>query len=164
MRNALTLATTVVLILAAPGSLAAQTSDSKGPLKLNERDKTAVIKAAVEAKSHQNTPKGFTPVVGAHVPRKVYSHAFKPAVARKIPVLKHYWYSYLDREIVLIDSMEKKVAAVIPLPPKYVFRDQGDQGAAKPAAPPKSNSESKTDDGAGVAESVPAYTSPESIK
>src|SRR6185295_10346626 len=89
---------------------------TKGPLTLSEHDKAAVIKAAVEAKSHQKTPKEFTPAVGATVPKEVYLHDFKPEVARETPALKLYKYAYLDREIVLIDGIQQKVVALIPLP------------------------------------------------
>jgi len=130
---------------------------TKGPLKLSEQDKATVIKAAVEAKSHQDTPKEFTPAVGAPVPKEVYSHAFKPEIAREMPALKHYEYAYLDREIVLIDGMQKKVVAVIPLPAKLVSGGQKNQGAAEPAGESES-------DGASTTGSVPAYTSPETIK
>jgi hypothetical protein len=167
MKCALGVTTAVVLILAAPiDRLAAQTnsppaaSDAtrKDALTLSEQDKTAVIAAAVEAKSHQKTPQGFTPAVGASVPRTLYVHAFNPEIARKVPILKRYGYSYLDREIVLIDGMQEKVVAVIPLPAKYMIGSQGHHGAAEPSGQPKDN------DDASPTGSVPAYTSPETIK
>ncbi len=167
MKSALCLTAAVALIMAAGINYsAAQTSSppspgatTNDPLELSEQDKVVVIRAAVETKSHQKTPKDFTPAVGASVPKSVFIHAFKPEVALKLPALKNYWYAYLDREIVLIDAMQNKVVAVIPLPAEYVFSGrQVHQGAAEPAG------ESRGKDGGSSTSSVPAYTSPETIK
>jgi hypothetical protein len=130
---------------------------TKDPLQLTEQEKAAVIKAAIEAKSHQPTPNGFAPVVGASVPRAVFIHGFKPEIAREVPALKHYWYAYLNQEIVLVDATQSKIVAVIPLPAKFVSSGQPHQGAAEPADSQNKNGTSNTG-------SVPAYTSPESIK
>jgi hypothetical protein len=127
------------------------------PLTLSEQDKAAVIQAALDAHSHQNTPKDFTPADGAPVPSSVYQHNFKPELAHDIPVLKHYSYAYLDREVVLINPLLKKVVAVIPLPAHLVSSGQQDQGAAESEKEPKSGGASSTD-------SVPAYTSPETLR
>jgi hypothetical protein len=166
LKYALLIAVGAVTLAAHIDRPAAQTSNqpvaidqaTKGPLNLSEQDKETVIKAAVEAKTHQKTPKEFTPAIGTTVPKELYLSAFKPDVAREVPPLKLYQYAYLDREIVLIDSMAQKVVAVIPLPEKLVAGDQQHQGAAEPASRPP---------GAGGTDStgsVPAYTSPESIK
>jgi hypothetical protein len=169
MRYALVLTAAAGLILAAQTDRpAAQTNNevaadqvtkASPPLTLSEQDKAAVIKAALEDRSHQKTPKQFTPTVGASVPSAVYQHSFKPEIAVQIPVLEHYYYAYLDREIVLIDSLQKKVVAVIPLPASLVSGGQEKhQGAAE------SEGESKREDGSTSTDSVPSYTSPESIK
>ena len=161
---ALTAAGALIFAQAQIDRLGAQTSGqhvaleaSTGPLKLSEQDKAAVINAAVEAKSHQDTPKEFTPAVGAPVPKEVYRHAFKPEIARGVPALKQYMYAYLDREIVLIDGMQNKVVAVIPLPAQLVSSGETDQGSAEPAGESKGDRASTTG-------SVPAYTSPETMK
>jgi hypothetical protein len=127
------------------------------PLKLSDQDKAAVIKAALDAKSHQTTPKDFTPELGAPVPQSVYQHGFKPEVIDETPILRNYWYAYLDREVVLIDALQKTVAAIISLPANLVTSGQAHQGAAESADRPKG-------DGASSTESVPAYTSPETIR
>ena len=166
MNYALVLTAAGALILAAQMNQSfAQTSSepaapeaTKSPLKLSEQEKAAVIRAVFEAKSHQETPKQFTPAVGASVPKEVYVHGFNPEIARQVPVLKQYWYAYLSREVVLIDGLQTKVVAVIPLPTPSESVGQGHNGAAEPA------SESKNKDGASSTESVPAYTSPETIK
>jgi hypothetical protein len=166
MKHALGLATAAALILAAQidrpvaqtASMPAASEQEKGPLTLSGEEKDALIQAAVKSKARQKTPKDFTPEVGAPVPRTLHIHSFEPEVAGKVPTLKHYWYAFLDREILLLDSMKKQVAAVIPLPEKYVSTSQEHHGAVEPATePPKK-------DGASTAGSVPAYTSPESLK
>ncbi|MGH6770055.1 MAG: hypothetical protein ACRECO_13650 [Xanthobacteraceae bacterium] len=161
MRYALGLTVAGALIFAAQiDRPAAQTNSqpiAREPLKLSEQDKQAVIAAATEADTHQNTPKEFTPAVGALVPKEVYLHGFKPEIASKVSTLKHYWYAHLDREILLIDAMQSKVVALIPLPEKLESVGQGHQGAAEPAT-------SKDKYGAGSTESVPSHTSPETIR
>jgi hypothetical protein len=165
MKHALVLTVAAVLTLAAQidrpasqtGSQPVAREATKGPLELSDQDKATVIKAALDAKSHQNTPKDFTPALGASVPKSVYQHGFKPEVVLKMPLLKHYWYAYLDREIVLIDAIQKKVVAVIPLPATIGSGGQEHHGAAESAG-------EKREDGASSTESVPSYTSPETIR
>jgi hypothetical protein len=170
MKYAIVPATAGALMLAAAAIdvSPAQTSDqtippraleaTKAPLKLSEQDKAAVIRAAMDAKSRQKTPKDFTPEVGATVPKALYLHAFKPEVVGEIPALKQYDYAYLDKEIVLINSLQKKVVEVIPLPEKYVSGDPEHHGAAD------SEKTAPQGDRASTTGSVPAYTSPETIK
>jgi hypothetical protein len=81
----------------------------KGPLELSAQDKAAVIEAALDAKSHQKTPKDFTPTVGATVPRSLFLHGFKPDVIFKVPALKEYWYAYTDAEIALVDALQTQL-------------------------------------------------------
>jgi hypothetical protein len=139
--------------------------EAKDLLKLSEQQKAAVINAVLEAKSQQATPKDFTPALGSVVPQSVYVHGFKPEVAGELPTLKHYWYAHLNREIVLIDGLQKKVVAVIPLPANLVSDGQQHQGAAEPADKSKGTADkSKGKDGATSAGSVPSHTSPETIK
>ena len=130
---------------------------TQGPLELSEQDKATVIEAALDAKSHQKTPKDFTPTVGATVPRSLFLHGFKPDVVGKVPALKQYWYAYTDAEIALVDALKTTVVAVIPIPAPVDTTGQGDHGAAEPA-------NAKGKDGVGNAGSVPAYTSPETIR
>ena len=165
MKYVLSLTTACALILVAPMSRPfaqssippAASKATHGQLNLSDTDKARVVEAAVQAETHQKTPKGFTPALGAPVPKSVFQHAFKPGIVGKMPVLKHYWYAYLDREIVIIDAMQKEVVQVIPLPAKYQSGDQTHHGAAEPA-------NSKGPSGAGPTGSVPAYTSPEHIR
>jgi hypothetical protein len=157
MKYALGLIAAGALILAAQIDRPASQVNSQPAAQLSEQDKAAVIMAAFEAKSHQKTPKDFTPTVGASVPKSIFLHGFKPDVAGKVPALKQYWYAYTDGEVALVDGLQTKVVAVIPIPAKSVSTGQGHHGAAEPA-------DAKGKDGAGNAGSVPAYTSPETIK
>jgi len=166
MKTALVLTAAGALILVAvqidrpvaqTNSQPAAREATKGPLELSEQDKAAVIEAALDAKSHQKTPKDFTPTVGASVPRSVFLHGFKPDVVGKVPALKEYWYAYTDAEIALVDALQTTIVAVIAIPAPAVSTGQGDHGAAEPA-------KAKGKDGVGNAGSVPAYTSPETIR
>jgi hypothetical protein len=175
MKRALGLTAAFVLITAAPIERAAAQANSqsaldaargplaatKEPLKLSEQDRAAIIKAVIEAKTHQKTPEGFAPAVGAEVPRTVYYHAFKPNVAGEMPTLKHYWYSHLDQNVALIDGLQEQVVAIIPLPADQVPGGQTHHGAAEPETEQGKN---KSKDGASTTGSVPAYTSPETIR
>ena len=158
MKYAIGLFAAGVLILAAQIDRPAAQTSSQPALQLSEQDKAAVIVAALEAKSHQKTPKDFVPTVGASVPRSVFLHGFKPDILGKVPELKQYWYAYTDGEIVLVDAAQTKVVAVIPIPDTPTSTGQGDHGAAEPA------DKSTGKDAPGNAGSVPAYTSPETIK
>jgi hypothetical protein len=152
----LTVATALILGLQI-GRPTTQHAVAHESLVLTEQDKASVIMAAIDAQTRQKTPKEFTPAVGASVPKAVYLHAFNPEIARDLPTLKRHWYAYLDREIVLIDAMQEKVVAVVPLPEKFVSGDQTHQGAAEPASSTDENGKRNT-------ESVPSHTAPETIK
>jgi hypothetical protein len=130
---------------------------TKGPLELSEQDKAAVIKAALDAKSHQKTPKDFTPTVGASVPRSVFLHGFKPDVVGKVPALKEYWYAYTDAEIALVMRCRQQLLRSSRFRHRLVSTGHGDHGTAEPA-------KAKGKDGVGNAGSVPAYTSSETIR
>ena len=158
MKYALAMTAAAALTLAAPIDRPAAQPNSPPAAQLSDQDKTVVIMAAIDAKSHQKTPKDFTPTVGASVPKSVFIHGFKPEIGGKVPVLKQYWYAFTDQEIALVDGLQLKVVEVIPLPTTPVTTGQADHGAAEPA------DQSKSKDGADNASSVPAYTSPETIK
>jgi hypothetical protein len=133
-------------------SASPQSAATGSAVSLTDQQKQAAIDAAVSAQSRQKTPKEFSPTIGAIVPKEVYLHAFRPDVAQKTPLLKNYWYAYLDREVILVDG--HKVAAVIALPEKLIAGEQPNQGAA----------EASSTTGKGSTASVPSHTSPESIK
>jgi len=157
MRYTLSLIAAGALILAAQIDGPAAQINNQPAEQLSEQDRAVVVVAALEAKSHQKTPTDFTPTVGASVPRSLFLHGFRPDVVDKVPALKQYWYAYTDTEIALVDALHTKIVAVIPIPAPADTAGQGDQGAAEPA-------NAKGKDGVGNAGSVPAYTSPETIK
>lgn len=133
-------------------SIPSTETKAKGiPIILSENQKQAVIDAAVSAKSRQKTPKAFSPTLGAEMPKGVYLHGFQPEITQKEPLLKEYWYAFLDREVILVGGSKSKLAAVVDLPQGLIVSEQPDQGAA----------ESKDRE---PATSVPSHTSPESIK
>ncbi len=90
------------------------------------------------------------------MPKEVYLHGFRPEATQKTPVLKEYWYAFLDREILLVDG--RKVAAVIALPEQLVAGGQPQQGAAEASGGTNAKG------GAEPVASVPSHTSPETIK
>jgi hypothetical protein len=92
------------------------TADQKPKLDLSDQQKQTVIKLIVERKTHQATPPEFKAELGASVPRKVDLHGMPPNLASDVPALKEYMYAHLDNEIAIVNALDKKVAALIPLP------------------------------------------------
>ena len=104
------------VILSKPPQSEAVKEAQKPTLDLSEEQRKAVITEILERKAHQATPKEFKPELGASVPRDVDVHGMPPKLVTDIPELKEYAYAHLDREIVIVDALHKKVAALIPLP------------------------------------------------
>ena len=113
------------VILSTPQQRTLVTEKEKAALVLSEEQQQAMITAIMERKSHQPTPKEFKPEMGSAVPRVVFTHALPPRLANDIPVLKEYMYAHLDRAILVVDAMDKKVVAVIPLPANLVQESGG---------------------------------------
>jgi hypothetical protein len=134
-----------------------KTETTQSNVTLDDQQKEAVINAAVLAKSRQKTPKNFSPSLGANVPKEVYVHGFTPEVTQKTPLLKQYTYAFLDREVVLVDGPENKIAAIVALPENLIAGGQPHNGAAEASTTNAKGSASPT-------ASVPSHTSPESIK
>jgi hypothetical protein len=154
-------AVTALLLLSLAPAMPAAAQSTSAPkektITLSDQHKQAVINAALSINSRQKTPKEFSPSVGATVPKELYLHAFSPSVVQEAPQVKEYWYAFLDREVVLVDALEMKVAAVVDLPQELISTDQPHHGAAEPG----SNAQSSAGSPVG---SVPSHTSPESIK
>jgi len=103
------------VILSKPPQGELVTEAQKPALNLTDEQQKVVIEAVVERKAHQPSSKEFKPELGATVPRTVDIHAMPPRLATEVPELKDYMYAHLDREIVIVDALHKKVAALIPL-------------------------------------------------
>ncbi|HEX2216264.1 MAG TPA: DUF1236 domain-containing protein [Xanthobacteraceae bacterium] len=97
--------------------------NGKPALQLNDADQEAIRNAVLDEDTRQGTPEGFSPAVGAVVPSKVSMHPLPRPLVYDRPTLKQYMYATLDRNVVIVDPMEKRVVAVIALP----------EGMAKPA-------------------------------
>lgn len=140
---------------------AAQSADAQKvkTIALNDKQKQAVISAALSINSRQKTPKEFAPSVGTTVPKEVYLHAFDPSTVQEVPPVKEYWYALLDREIVLVDALSMKVVAIVELPQQLIAKEQPHHGAAEP-----DSADAKGQAPDGPVGSVPSHTSPESIK
>ena len=92
------------------------TADKKRVPDLSDRQRQTVIDAIVERKSHQATPKEFKGEVGAKASSKINIHAMPPRIVSEVPELKDFMYAHLDREIAIVDALDDKIVAVIPLP------------------------------------------------
>lgn len=121
------------VILSKPPEGGLVTQAQKPTLDLTDEQQKAVIEAVVERKAHQSTPKEFKAELGATLPRAVSIHAMPPKLVTDIPPLKEYMYAHLDREIVVVEGLHKKIAALIPLPANLA-RDSGSRPDQKLAA------------------------------
>jgi Protein of unknown function (DUF1236) len=104
------------VVLSDPAQPAQVEPASKPALALSDQQRQALVDAVVPRNTYQPTPKEFQPEVGAAVPRTVDIHGMPPQIAKDMPALNQYMYAHLDRDIVIVDALNKKVAAVVPLP------------------------------------------------
>lgn len=148
----------LLLCSAMPAAAQSMSSTKEKTIALSDENKQTLVIAALSINSRQKTPKDFSPSVGVTVPTEVYLHAFGPSTVQEAPAVKEYWYAFLDREIILVDALEMKVAAIIELPQQLIAGDQPNHGAAEPA------SADAKGEAPGPVGSVPSHTSPESIK
>ena len=114
-----------VVLLAVPA--AAQNNDAKTiepnqltveakkpPLQLDEKQRAAIQNALVSAHTQQKAPKDFKPQVGAALPKPIKIDVMPQALGRELPAMKEYGYAKTETDILVIDPMTKKIAAVIP--------------------------------------------------
>ena len=101
------------------------TAQKKPPLHLSDQQQQTVIDDIVARKTHQPTPKEFKPELDKGVPSSIHIHGMPPSILGDVPELKNYMYVHLDRDIVIVDAMEKKVAALIALPDNLVQQGNG---------------------------------------
>ena len=93
-------------------------------LHLTEEQRRSISEAVRAEDTHQATPEKFNPAVGAALPSTVNLHSFPRPLIYQLPVLKQYFYGYLDENIIIVDAMAKRVVAVLPLGPRQSFSDQ----------------------------------------
>ena len=119
------------VMLSKPPQEGLVTEAKKPALNLSDEQRQTVIAEITARDTHQATPKEFKPEMGVTVSRFVATHAMPPKLANDVPVLKEYTYAHLDRNIVIVDALEKKIAALIPLPDNLAWDDKKpDQKAA----------------------------------
>jgi hypothetical protein len=119
------------------------TAEKKPGVNLSEQQKQMVIDAIVDRKSHQVTPKEFKAELGADVSSKVDLHAMPPKVVSDVAALKDFMYAHLDREIVIVDAMDKKVVALLPLPANLAHESGNKpEGAGPEGKPPATTGQS----------------------
>jgi hypothetical protein len=98
-------------------------------LALDEQQRQAIRGAVQKEDSYQPTPEGFEPRKGAEISRGLNLHSLPRPLAQDIPALNQFMYARIDRVIVLVDPLRKRVVEVIPLP-----ADQVRDSTAKPSA------------------------------
>ena len=114
--------------LSGDGGVVTVDAERKPPLELSEEQRRDIVEAVVRVDTHQPTPKGFTPQIGAPIPRTVDLHAPPSAILDEIPALKQYMYAHLDRQIAIVDALARKVVVLIAVPAPLAFGGQKDGG------------------------------------
>jgi hypothetical protein len=109
------------------------TAVSKPKLDLSDAQRQAILDAVVREESHQATPKEFKAEVGSDIPRTMDLHPLPRPLVYEIPALKEYMFAHLDRNVVLVDALEKKVIGLIPLP-EHLVRGGGEPDKKAAAA------------------------------
>jgi hypothetical protein len=94
---------------------------SRPELDLTEEQRQEIMDAVVRQDTHQATPKEFKAAIGSDIPRTLDLHALPRPLVYDIPALKEYMYAHLDRNVVLVDALEKKVVVLIPLPENLIY-------------------------------------------
>ncbi len=95
-----------------PHQLAVQLK--KPPLKLDDTQRAAIQDALAGVHTQQKAPKDFKPQVGAAVPKGVKIDPMPQELGRQVPAMKEYGYAKTATDILVIDPMSKKIAAVVP--------------------------------------------------
>jgi hypothetical protein len=86
----------------------------KPPLRLTPAQRTSIVDAIAQESTYQRTPKGFEPSVGITVKSAIKLNPMPRPLIYEIPVLRQYAYAKLERNILIVDPMSKKVLYVIP--------------------------------------------------
>lgn len=86
----------------------------KPPLELTEQQRGAIRQAVAKEDTHQKTPANYQPKVGEPITSAMKPHPLPRPLVNEQAVLKQYTYVKMDQNIVLVDPMSMKVAAIIP--------------------------------------------------
>src|SRR5689334_2827258 len=96
-----------------PNELTAQVQN-KPSLQLSEQQRSKIQDALVTAHSAQKTPDKFEAKVGEQIPVALKLDVMPAPLINDEPVLKQYGFVKLDKELLVVDPMNKKIVAVIP--------------------------------------------------
>ena len=109
-----------ILLWASPSMAQSRISDryaeflkDKPPLQLTEPQRNQIVDAVALEQTQQPTPKDFQPQVGMNVQTGIQSHPMPRSLIYEIPELRQYYYAKLDRNVLVIDPMSKKVVDVL---------------------------------------------------
>jgi hypothetical protein len=103
----------VASLIAAWGG-AAQAQQPKPPLHLTDQQRETIRNGVLTHHVAQPSPKNFQPKVGDTLPKAIKLDALPRPLVYEIEVLKQYDYAKLDRNLLIVDPMNKKIVDVIP--------------------------------------------------
>lgn len=58
--------------------------------------------------------KGFKPKLGEKIPSHLPAHALPPSLTQKLPMLADYKYMKVDRQVLIVNPMTKKIVDIFP--------------------------------------------------
>ncbi len=82
-----------------------------------EQIRESVLSQHSDVEFHLKTTKSaksFTPQVGAKLPKGVKGHSLPPAVLSQMPQLRDYKYVTMKDQVLIVNSMTKKIVDVFP--------------------------------------------------
>jgi hypothetical protein len=116
MKKQTSLALAAAVLLSSVTAAAAATMSNTQPsdtLNLTGTQQHAAWRDLSTPPLNQNTPSGFSTVVGAVVPNSVTTAPMPSKAASDIPALKPYNFAMLQKKIVIVNPTDKKIADVI---------------------------------------------------
>lgn len=99
----------------------------KPALQLSDQQRRRIQDALVTAHSAQKTPDKFAAKVGEKLPAKLKIDAMPAPLINQEPVLKEYDFVKLDKNLLVVDPMDRTIVAVIS---RKFPKEQATQGSA----------------------------------
>jgi hypothetical protein len=99
-----------VSVLCAAAATGAQPTDKLG---LSKDQQLTAWNDLYMGSLSQKTPTGFDAIVGASMPRGVVTAPVTPRAVNDLPTLRPYAFAMVQRKLVIVNPIDRKIAAVI---------------------------------------------------
>ena len=91
----------------------ASTSPAADSLKLTSAQERTIWQDVSKQNAGMKAPAGFSAKVGEKVPGTVLLHPLPTAVTNMIVAVRPYEYAMLDKQVLIVNPMDKKVVDII---------------------------------------------------